>query len=115
MKPELISPEFLRVYRQHADEHGVMSFARFMDLALYHPDLGYYRRDRPRVGFSPERDFFTATSSGPIFGELITAATVTRLVAAGRDPKTHAFVELGAEPDSTGVLGGVSHPFASVR
>lgn len=115
MKPEPISPEFLRVFRQDADTNGVMTFAHFMNLALYHPDVGYYRRNRPRVGFSPDRDFFTASSSGQIFGELVTAACVTRLVAAQRDPAEHAFVELGAEPETAGVLAGVAHPFTSVR
>mgnify|MGYP001559030522 CR=1 FL=1 len=31
-----------------------MPFAQFMALALYHQEVGYYRRDRPRVGYGPE-------------------------------------------------------------
>ena len=62
-----------------------MTFARFMGLALYHPEVGYYRRNRPRVGTGPGTDFVTATATGPVFGELITAACVSLL--AGRDPE----------------------------
>lgn len=89
-----------------------MPFARFMELALYHATVGYYRRDRARVGYAPGTDFFTASTSGPIFGELVAAACVQLL--GTRDPRAHTFVELGAEPGG-GVLAGVSHPFAAVR
>ena len=89
-----------------------MSFARFMELALYHPKVGYYRRDRARVGYGPGTDFFTASTSGPIFGELVAAACVKLL--GDRDPSTHTFVEIGAE-SAGGVLTGVAHPFAAAR
>lgn len=91
-----------------------MSFAQFMELALYHPEVGYYRRDRLRVGYGTGTDFFTASSSGPIFGELVAAAAAKLLRAAGRDPATHVFVEMGAE-DTLGVLRDVAHPFAAAR
>ena len=42
-----------------------------MELALYHPTLGYYRHSGPRVGYGRGTDFFTASTSGPLFGELI--------------------------------------------
>ena len=51
-----------------------MTFARFMELALYHPVVGYYQRDRVRIGLGGRTDFFTATTSGPMFGELVSAA-----------------------------------------
>lgn len=92
-----------------------MSFATFMELALYHPDVGYYRRARTRVGYAPGTDFFTATSTGVMFGELVAAACTQLLRAAGRDPQTHTFVEVGAEPGTDGVLTGVAHPFAGVK
>lgn len=94
-----------------------MSFARFMDLALYHPEVGYYRRDRARVGRRSGTDFFTASTSGPIFGELVSAACAALLGAGGRDPAVHHFVEIGAEPDAGegGIMAGVTHPFKSVE
>jgi SAM-dependent MidA family methyltransferase len=47
---------------------GPISFARFMELALYAPGLGYYehRREIGRGG-----DFFTSVSVGPLFGQLL--------------------------------------------
>jgi SAM-dependent MidA family methyltransferase len=91
-----------------------MPFAQFMELALYHPDVGYYRRNRRRVGYAAGTDFFTASTSGPIFGELVVAAAVKLLRAAGRDPAAHTFVEIGVENEG-GVLAGVAHPFAAGR
>jgi SAM-dependent MidA family methyltransferase len=88
-----------------------MSFAKFMELALYHPTVGYYRRARPRVGHAPGTDFFTASTSGAVFGELVAASCAALLRAAARDPNAHTFVEIGTEPDSEGVLQGVEHPF----
>lgn len=81
-----------------------------MALALYHPELGYYRRKRDRVGYGAGTDFYTASTSGPVFGELTAAAAVALL--AGRDPAGFHWVEIGAETDA-GILAGVAHPFAS--
>ncbi|ATC62574.1 hypothetical protein CMV30_00495 [Nibricoccus aquaticus] len=108
------SPAFLDVFRQRAaSSGGVLTFADFMSLALYHPQLGYYRRDRPRVGRSASTDFYTATSSGPLFGELIVAACV-KLLGPQADPRRHTFVEIGAEP-GCGILSDVAHPFAATH
>jgi len=113
--PATVSPEFRAVFRAHADADVAMSFDRFMALALYDPQVGYYRRNRVRVGQGPGTDFFTAASGGPLFGELVSTACVHRLRAAGRDPAAHTWVEIGAEPDTGGVLAGVTHPFREVR
>lgn len=108
-----VSPEFAAAFRLRAGETGVLTFADFMDLALFHPELGYYRRDRTRVGRTEGTDFYTATSSGSIFGELVSAACIT-LLGGESAARNHVFVEIGAEP-SGGVLTGVAHPFAGVR
>jgi len=100
------------VFRAAAGPGGTLPFARFMELALYHPATGYYRRDRPRVGRRRDADFYTATSLGPVFGELVAAACARLL--EGRDPRAHTFVEIGAEPGG-GVLDGVAHPFGATR
>lgn len=97
-----------------------MTFAQFMALALYDSKVGYYRRVRGRVGYGAGTDFFTASTIGPVFGELVAAACVSLL--DGADPGGFNFVEIGAEPDgpdepgaTRGVLSGLTHPFASVR
>ncbi len=112
--PEPVSPEFLAAFRARAGAGSTLTFAEFMALALYHPEVGYYRRDRRRVGYGASTDFFTASSSGTIFGELVSAACTQLLRAAGRAPERHTFVEIGAEPGG-GILQGVAHPFAGVR
>jgi SAM-dependent MidA family methyltransferase len=63
----------------------------------------------------PGTDFFTSSTSGAVFGELVAAACAKLLRAAERDPAAHVFVELGAEPESPGVLAGLAHPFENVR
>ncbi len=113
--PDRPSPEFLAAFRREAGPASALRFDAFMRLALYDPELGYYRRDRLRVGRDRSADFYTATSLGPLFGELVAAACAGLLRAAGRDPASHRFVEIGAEP-SGGVLAGVgAHPFASAH
>ena len=91
----------------------MLTFAGFMELALYHPQLGYYCQNRKRVGYDRGTDFYTASTSGPIFGELVAAACVS-LLGGEAQAGTCTFVEIGAEPDG-GVLAGVRHPFSDVR
>jgi SAM-dependent MidA family methyltransferase len=106
------SAAFIEAFRTQAGAEGILRFDAFMELALYHPQLGYYRRDRSRVGRREGTDFYTATSSGSIFGELVVAACVKLL--SGQNPRSFTFVEIGAEPDG-GVLKNVVHPFSSTR
>ncbi len=106
------SAAFLAAFHARAGAARVLPFDAFMDLALYHPSLGYYRQPRARVGYGRGTDFFTASTSGPVFGELLVAAVVQLL--AGRDPRGFTFVEIGAEPTGS-VMHGVTHPFGAVR
>ena len=107
------SPAFATAFLAHSGPSGVLSFADFMALALYHPQLGYYRQERVRVGYAPGTDFYTASSSGAVFGEMVAAAS-TALLGGEARAREHVFVEIGAEPGG-GVLAGVAHPFAAAR
>jgi len=49
--------------------HSAISFARFMDLALYSPEAGYYENQQGNVG--RHGDFITNVSVGSLFGELL--------------------------------------------
>ncbi len=49
--------------------HKAIPFVRFMELALYHPQLGYYTSARPKVG--KDGDFFTSASVHPVFAETL--------------------------------------------
>lgn len=50
-----------------AQAGGALPFSRFMEMALYEPELGYY--EHARVGRTG--DFYTSVSVGPLFGELM--------------------------------------------
>ncbi len=91
-----------------------LTFAEFSGTALYHPECGYYRKNRERVGRNEASDFFTSTSVGPVFGELVSAAAVSLLRSAGMDPAETAFVEIGAEPGQALILPD-NASFQSVR
>lgn len=108
-----VSPEFVVAFLARSGAGGVLAFADFMELALFHPELGYYRRERVRVGYGEGTDFYTASTSGAVFGELVAAACET-LLGGAEAARAHRFVEIGAEPGG-GVLSGVAHSFAAVR
>jgi len=55
--------------RREITERGVLPFARFMELALYAPDCGYYETEKNNVG--KRGDFYTSVSVGNLFGELL--------------------------------------------
>jgi len=76
---------------------GYASFYDFMNLALYHPEAGYYTKSKKRVGKTPETDFYTASSLGTVFGRLILEVATTLMPSIS--PQKLSFVELGAEPD----------------
>jgi SAM-dependent MidA family methyltransferase len=103
---------FLEAFRARAGAGGAMGFDGFVDLALYNPSVGYYRRAGARVGRGPGTDFFTASSLGPLFGELLVSAC--RSLLGGRDPGGFTFVEIGVEAPG-GVMAGVKHPFGAAR
>ncbi len=88
----------------------MVSFARLVEAALYAPGLGYYSSDRVRVGKAAGTDFTTAAVLGPMFGQLIAGAAKS-LVG---DLKSHALVEVGAEPDQAH-YAGVASQFAELR
>jgi SAM-dependent MidA family methyltransferase len=48
---------------------GVIPWVRFMELALYCPDCGYYEKENDNIG--RRGDFYTSVSVGPLFGELL--------------------------------------------
>lgn len=58
--------------RDEIRQTGPMPFARFMELALYEPDGGYYRAPGARPG--REGDFITAPELHPIFGATLSTA-----------------------------------------
>src|SRR3712207_1271081 len=61
------NPDLVSVIRNEIDAAGGrIPFARFMELALYHPTWGYYRSAERRPG--RPGDFLTAPETHPFFG-----------------------------------------------
>ncbi|MPZ45629.1 MAG: class I SAM-dependent methyltransferase [Betaproteobacteria bacterium] len=71
------------------ERDGFLPFARFMELALYAPGLGYYASGTPKLGAAG--DFVTAPETTAFFGAAL-AAQLAELIAAGCED----IVELGA-------------------
>lgn len=84
-----------RIIAAEIQKNGPISFARFMDLALYCPDCGYYEQQPDNIG--RRGDFHTSVSVGPMFGGLLAFQFdrwLETLAAAG-DAPLH-LVEAGA-------------------
>jgi SAM-dependent MidA family methyltransferase len=113
--PATPSAAFVAAFRRAAHDADTLRFDAFMRLALYDEALGYYRRDRLRVARDRSADFYTATSLGPLFGELVAAAAAKLLTAAHLDPAAHTFVEIGAEPSGGVLRPDAPHPFAKIE
>jgi len=71
------------IIRREIAAAGAISFARFMELALYHPEFGYYERGSAQVGQAG--DFYTSVIVGPLFGELLASEFARRLESLGGD------------------------------
>ena len=93
---------------------GMIPFRRFMELALYHREHGYYASGRARVGKSG--DFYTSVSVGRIYGRLL--ASVCREVWEGLgSPEAFTIIEQGANDgtmaaDILGTIGEKGGGFA---
>lgn len=85
--------------RRQIKERGPISVARFMEIVLYCPNLGYYER-RPDV-IGSGGDFYTAPALGPIFGQLLAHQFSAWLLASGSE-SLH-LIEAGAHD---GTLAG---------
>ncbi|HUI52903.1 MAG TPA: SAM-dependent methyltransferase [Terriglobales bacterium] len=81
------------ILRDEIHRDGPISFARFMEMALYHPEFGYYRR--PHDPFGVKGDFYTAEQLQPVFGILI-AERIRQLRSAMGGVEDFTVVELGA-------------------
>ena len=57
------------IIKNEIADKGPITFERFMELALYHPDYGYYTSGGVRIG--KDRDYYTSPCVHPAFGETI--------------------------------------------
>ena len=72
---------------------GRLPFAQVMELALYHPQHGYYGAGPRRIG--RQGDFFTSVSVGPLFGKLLAMRILQEWRALG-EPEDFTIIEQGA-------------------
>ncbi|KPJ98663.1 MAG: hypothetical protein AMK71_11070, partial [Nitrospira bacterium SG8_35_4] len=72
---------------------GPITFETFMDMALYHPEFGYYSSSESALG--REGDFFTSPHLHPIFGGMIGRQLYEMWQAMGK-PSEFDIVEMGA-------------------
>ena len=75
-------------------ERGPLTVAAFMDLALYHPEFGYYAHSPRRSGGSG--DFVTSVDLGPVFGELLATELAEMAALLGPANAPFTLVEAGA-------------------
>jgi len=86
-------PDLLREIRREIEaRNGRLTFARFMELALYHPQHGYYASGRERIG--KKGDYFTSVSVGPLFGKILAKQFVKFREELGNPPEFEV-VEFG--------------------
>lgn len=80
-------PELIPAVRAEIDVEGRITFARFMELALYHPEHGYYLTAERRPGRGG--DFLTAPEASAYFGITLARQLVECWDRLGRpDPFT---------------------------
>jgi len=105
-----LNSALVELIRARIQETGPVSFAWFMEQALYHPDHGYYASGRAKLG--RHGDFFTNVSVGPVFGKLMAVqfAEVWRRMG---QPDEFTIVEQGAHGGemATDVLNALAEKF----
>ncbi len=84
-------PPLLALIRERIQDAGPLSIATYMDLALNHPDWGYYHTKDP---FGVAGDFVTAPEISQVFGELVGLWLAAAWQGAGH-PCPFRLVELG--------------------
>jgi SAM-dependent MidA family methyltransferase len=94
------------VLRERIAAAGAIPFAEYMDLALYHPQFGYYTSGKPKVGWTG--DFFTSAHLHPLFGACI-ARQLMQMWEALKRPAPFLVLEEGA---GQGVLARHVQTFA---
>ena len=105
--------EVRSILENACDTKGTIGFKRFIEIALYHPKIGYYRSVRPRVGKSRESDFFTASSLKSAFAPIILEASINLAKSISLPPNELAWIEIGPEPGNQ-LFRDIETPFRTI-
>jgi SAM-dependent MidA family methyltransferase len=71
---------------------GPITFERYMELCLYHPEFGYYMQGQERTGVAG--DYFTSPDLHPVFARLVARQAVEMWEILGR-PAPFTWAEMG--------------------
>ncbi|MGH7250779.1 MAG: class I SAM-dependent methyltransferase [Nitrospiraceae bacterium] len=90
-------PELIRVIADEIQRTGPVPFARFMELALYHPEFGYYMRageqGGERIGW--QGDYYTSSDVHPVLARALVRQARQADDLLGR-PDPFTVIEMGA-------------------
>ena len=81
-------------------DRGPMTVAAFMQMALYHPELGYYTSAPRRTGRAG--DFYTSVDVGPQFGALLAAQLDEMRRAHAASPRADGHLHAGGAESRAG-------------
>jgi SAM-dependent MidA family methyltransferase len=70
--------------------HSSVTFCEYMEWCLYHPEFGYYTKERVKLG--KEGDFYTSASLGGLMGETLASYVLAEL---GQNAGEVSLVEWG--------------------
>jgi SAM-dependent MidA family methyltransferase len=98
--------------RERFGDQNTIPFESFIDWALYDKNLGYYQKNKTRVGKSLQSDFYTSSSFHELWAELVLASCIT--LVGDQDPRKYTFVEIAAEPESC-LFPSLTHPFGDYK
>ncbi len=84
--------EYSRKIKEEIARRGLITFAEYMDLALYYPDCGYYMRNELKIG--REGDFYTSPTVSVYFGRAIAEQLAEVWLKLGK-PDSWQVIEAG--------------------
>jgi SAM-dependent MidA family methyltransferase len=89
-----MSAALQRIIDERIAAKGGITVAEYMELALYHPQHGYYASRAQRSGRAG--DFYTSVDAGPLFGACIAQFLNSRLHQITNSPTAFDLVEVAA-------------------
>jgi SAM-dependent MidA family methyltransferase len=88
------NPDLVKLIQDRISHQGRITFAEFMELALYAPGLGYYTAPGEKIG--PRGDYYTTTDVHPLFGEMVGRQLVQIAEIPALRESSLVIVEMGA-------------------
>lgn len=86
-------PEIIKELKKRIQQNGKITFAEFMDIALYWSDKGYYTSNKGRWGVCG--DYITNSDISPVFSKLL-AAQLNQMWHILGGPSQFNVIEVGA-------------------